>query len=505
MDIRIFDNEAWWGGNVNVGHLFPITKDTCLSFDLNRGLEGSDQFAPLLLSSEGRFLWSEKAFSVRAENGILHVETDGGAELTDGCGNLRGAYLTAMKRHFPFSGKMPDELFFTAPQYNTWIELGTDQTTDNILRYAEGILAGGLKPGVLMIDGGWQEDFGVFEFHARKVPDPKALIDRLHEWGFKVMLWVSPIVSSAGDRFKMLRSKGYLVRVNSWRAAVRDWWSGHSAVLDLTNPEACAWMHGEMRRLMELYGVDGYKFDAGDAYFYRDDDVIFCPMPARDHTTCFNEVGAAYRFNEFRAAYKFGGREIVARLHDKNHSWDHFGLNTLIGHTVMQGLLGYAYGCPDMVGGGQIKGAAGLGTLDEELYLRWVQANSLMGMMQLSIAPWRVLSAEHFEIAKKYIQLHEDYGQHFAALARHAAETGEPPVRCPEYQFPHEGLAQVTDEYMLGDDLLVAPVLEKGARERRVHLPHGTWLSDEGKIYEGGQVITESVPLDRLCYYKKVK
>ena len=65
MDIRIFDNEAWWGGNVNVGHLFPITKDTCLSFDLNRGLEGSDQFAPLLLSSEGRFLWSEKAFSWR--------------------------------------------------------------------------------------------------------------------------------------------------------------------------------------------------------------------------------------------------------------------------------------------------------------------------------------------------------------------------------------------------------------------------------------------------------
>ncbi|UKI38022.1 MAG: hypothetical protein L6V93_08420 [Clostridiales bacterium] len=92
------------------------------------------------------------------------------------------------------------------------MELGTDQTTENILNYARGILENGLPAGVLMIDGGWQEDYGVLEFHKGKIPDPAYLIYELHKLGFKVMLWTSPIVSSAGVRFKYLRSKGYLFK-----------------------------------------------------------------------------------------------------------------------------------------------------------------------------------------------------------------------------------------------------------------------------------------------------
>ena len=68
----------------------------------------------------------------------------------------------------------------------------------------------------------------------------------------------------------------------------------------------------------------------------------------------FNIVGEKYKLNEFRAAYDFGGRAIVSRLHDKDHSWVVRGLNALIPNTLAQGLLGYAYCCPDMVGGGEI-------------------------------------------------------------------------------------------------------------------------------------------------------
>ncbi len=119
-----------------------------------------------------------------------------------------------------------------------------------------------------------------------------------------------------------------------------------------TNPEAVKWFWSELDSLTDRYEVDGFKFDAGDKYFYEDDDIIFKPTPAREQTAAFNAVGERYSFNEFRAAWKFGGRAIVARLHDKYHTWNDFGINTLIPHTILQGLCGYAYCCPDMVGGG---------------------------------------------------------------------------------------------------------------------------------------------------------
>ncbi len=503
MQIKFSENEYWWGGSVNAGHFMPFDKNSNLKYDLvNHVGGGNDQYAPLMLSSKGRYVWSEKPFTIDIANGVMTLEGED-FELVENCENLRGAYLDAMKKHFPFNGKTPDELFFKTLQYNTWIEMGTEQTTENILRYANEILDNGFAPGVMMIDGGWQEDYGTYDFHRRKIPDPKFLMDELHRLGYKVIIWVSPIVSSAGTQFKMLRDKGYLCMDRDGNVAIRKWWSGYSAVLDLTNPEASAWMQGEMNKLMELYGVDGFKFDAGDAYFYDDNDQTHDRILAREHTTYFNEVGAKYPFNEFRAGYKFGGREIVARLHDKKHTWDNTGIGALVPHTLVQGLLGYAYCCPDMVGGGDLVGASGLGEIDEELFIRWTQANALMGMMQMSIAPWRILSKEAFDIVVKYLKLHADFGEKFVELGRHAAKTGEPVTRALAYQFPNEGLDSINDEFMLGDDILVAPVITKGVRERVVHFPSGKWQDENGRVYEGG-AYTVPAPLDKLPWFKKI-
>ena len=507
MQIKLLENEYWWGANAGRGYKMPFSNKTDISFHMGDNPEGSDQYSPLLLSSKGRYVWSEKPFVTTFKDGVLTVDTEYDVTLSEGHGTLRGAYLDAMKNHFPFSGKTPDKLFFTSPQYNTWMELGIEQTTEGILKYAKSIVDNGLDAGVLMIDGGWQEDYGFYTQNHRKIPDMKYLMDELHKLGFKVMVWVSPIVSSAGFGYKMLRDKGFLIRNANGEIAVRQWWSGYSAVLDLTNPEAVDWVRGEYQKLMDI-GVDGFKIDAGDQSFYRDDDRLYKPMLAREHTTAFNELGAQYPFNEYRAAYKFGGREIVARLHDKHPSWGELpGINTLIPNTIVQGLLGYAYCCPDMVGGGQIeakKGDGFIGGIDEELFIRWTQANALMSMMQLSIGPWRILSKESWEIVKKYINLHKEFGEHFWALAQSSAKTGEPIVRSMEYQFAGNGYEEIADQFVLGDDIIVAPVLNKGQRERQVHLPEGRWLSDEGKEYTGKTVITEKVPLDRLCWYKKI-
>ena len=486
--VPVLPGECWWGGCVNAAHRMPITEGTQERFSPVGGRE-NDQFAPLYVSSAGRYLWSERPFDVTAAGGVLTCEGCADVELGEGFGSLKGAYLAACRRHFPFTGELPAEAFFTRPQYNTWIELGTNQTQEAIVRYAEQIVAHGLPAGILMIDDGWQEDYGVFEFHLRKIPRPQELIDRLHALGFQVMLWVTPLVGCAGDQFKRVRDRGYLLRDRDGGIAIRSWWNGYSAVLDLTNPEAVAWYHAQLRGMMARYHVDGFKFDAGDASFYRDDDRIFAPASAREQTRAFNEAGVRYRLNEYRAAWNFGGQPIVARLHDKYPTWDSFGLNTLIPHTVVQGLLGYAYCCPDMVGGGILASFAAGKPLDEELFVRWAQANIYMGMMQMSIAPWCVLSEESAALVIDALKAHAALGDTFLALAKHAAQTGEPIVRHMAYVFPGEGFERCRTQFMLGDRLLVAPVLEKGAQVRRVQLPRGTWRAWNGEVLEGGAAV----------------
>ncbi len=496
LTVSILENEFWWGGAVHHGYKMPIGKDSELSVDPGAS-DSCDQCASVYVSSRGRYLWSDKPFTLHAAQGTLHLEGMADIQLNDGYGNLKGAYQ-ATSEHFPFSAYLPDKRFFSQPQYNTWIELGTEQTTRGILRYARGILSHDLPAGILMIDEGWAEDYGVFEFNRRKIPNPKALIASLHDLGFSVMLWVTPNVSCAGQRFQELLRKGYLVLTSDGSPAIRRWWNGYSAVLDLTNPEAYAWYCSQLDGLIARYHVDGFKFDAGDSYFYRDDDQIFQTMPALEQTRMYNRLGEKYPLNEFRAAWNYGGRPIVSRLQDKFHSWDHFGINTLIPHTILQGLLGYAYCCPDMVGGGSIDCFGKENKLDQELFVRWAQASACMGMMQMSIAPWRVLDHEHAALVQDAMQLHAQLGEQIWQLAQHAARTGEPVVRHMAYEFPDEGFERISDQFMLGRELLLAPVLTPSATSRSIRLPHGRWEDWKGRCYEGGQTIEVPVELSDI-------
>ena len=486
----------------------PISEESEVTIDLTfpKSLGGFDTTAPFFVSSKGRYLWSDDPFTATFQKGeIVLTNTRSEVELGEGYGDLRGAYLAGCRKHFPFTGEIPDELFFSIPQYNTWIELNFFQTQEAVLKYAHGIIDNGFPAGILMIDGGWQVDYGLYEFNRIRFPDPKAMTDELHALGFKVMVWVSPIIASAGKNFKTLRSQKYLVRDNTGDTAIRKWWSGHSAVLDLSNPEAMAWIDGYFKDLMETYGVDGFKFDAGGPEFYRDDDKTFAAKDRHDQMRYFVEWGKKYKFSEYRCEWKAGGLPLVSRLQDKVHSWTDRGINMIIPSTLAQGLLGSAYCCPDMIGGGdEVCFLSKEFTGDRELVVRWAQANALLPMMQFSAAPWRILDGEMFEIVKKCAFLHKEYGSYILELAKYAAKTGEPIARSMDYVFPGCGFEDVIDEFMLGDEILVAPVLTKGTVKREVRFPAGKWEGDDGSVVEGPCTQTVDAPLSRLPYYKKI-
>ena len=124
--------------------------------------------------------------------------------------------------------------------------------------------------------------------------------------------------------------------------------------------------------------------------------------------------------------------------------------------------------------------------------------------MQFSVAPWRVLDADHLNAVKQAVKIREQFTPTILELTRQSAQTGEPIVRSLEYCFPHQGFESVKDEFMLGDSILVAPQGQKGT-SRQVVLPKGKWLGDNGNTYEGGTRYDLNVPIDRIPYFKKVQ
>lgn len=476
--------ELWWGGAVVNGSRMPY-EGTHKGFDLARE-HGNNAVAPLFVSSEGRYIWSDRPFTFEIKDGVPVPATPIEAGKT-----LRDAFLTASASKFPPTGTTPDPLMFTRPQYNTWIELMYDQSEEGVLRYARGIIESGLPAGVLMIDDNWQRDYGVWRFRAEKFPDPRGMVDSLHALGFKVMVWVCPFVSPDSEEYRELAAKGFLIGGSTPK--IIGWWNGQSACYDLTNPVAFEHFTGVLKGLQEEYGIDGFKLDAGDNSFYAER-----PM---EQVQAWMRVGLEFPFNEYRAGYAMGGQPLVQRLGDKNYAWS--AVQVLVPDMIAAGLLGYPYACPDMIGGGSYTDFMNIETFDQRLIVRSAQVHALMPMMQFSVAPWRILTPENMGYILAAAKLHERFGDYIMECARHASRTGEPIVRNLEYEFPHEGHAHVRDQFMLGSRWMVAPVVTP-SDTRTVVLPRGRWRDDLGEIHRGGRTITVDAPLDRLPYYEKI-
>jgi len=177
----------------------------------------------------------------------------------------------------------------------------------------------------------------------------------------------------------------------------------------------------------------------------------------------------------------------------------------LVPDMLAAGLLGYAYACPDMIGGGEFLSFLEVdpAKFDQSLIVRSSQTHALMPMMQFSVAPWRILDKEHLEICRTMAHLHARMGEYILACAKNASVTGEPIVRHMEYMFPDQGFSECKDQFMLGDKYLVAPVVTTD-NHRTVILPKGRWRDELGTVFRGGKTITINVGIERLPYFEKI-
>ena len=124
-------------------------------------------------------------------------------------------------------------------------------------------------------------------------------------------------------------------------------------------------------------------------------------------------------------------------------------------------------------------------------------------MMQFSWAPWRMLSPEYQGYCLDAAKLHKKFAPYILELVKKTAKDGEPILRHMEYEYPHKGYHAIDDQFILGDRILVAPVLEKGATTRRVVLPEGKWLYLEKEEMTGGCTVEVPAPINVLPYFVK--
>ncbi|WP_240840886.1 glycoside hydrolase family 31 protein [Acidaminobacter sp. JC074] len=501
-EIQMLENEKWWCGCISHGSQMPLDNKSNYDVDLYNHAT-HNQVMPLMLSSKGRVIWSDSGFRLNTSGGKMSFESHTEIELTDTRGNLMTAYRESKKYKSSVDFTL-DETLFKVPQYNSWIELMYNQSEDELLKYAQSILDEGYDPGILMIDDNWQEDYGVWEFSGSRFRDPKGMIDKMKKMGFKVMLWVCPFVSPDSLTFRQLRDKDYFIKNADGTTAIREWWNGYSAVLDFTNPEAYKWFKEKLDGLMDDYGVVGFKFDAGDLWNYKEDDITYKKISPLDQVKLYSEFCSEYEYNELRTGFKTAGLPLTQRLCDKHHNWESDGVGGLLPDGILQSMMGFDYNCPDMIGGGEyLNFIASSLDLDEELVVRYAQIAALFPIMQFSVSPWRVLSKENNDLCLQAAKIHQKFGDYIIESVHQSIKDNLPLMRHMALMYPENNYEHLNEQFMLGDNLLVAPVVSSKQYKKTVYFPQGRWTGDDGSIVEGPCEKEIQVPIGRLAYYTK--
>ena len=416
------------------------------------------------------------------------------------------------------TGAPPSEVI-RAPIWTTWARYKQNVDQRKTLTFAREILENKLPRSVMEIDDKWQSGYGELDFDPFKFPDPKGMVDELHAMGFKVTLWVMPFVEEDTDAYREGKPLGYFVEsdhshhpfdaiVNGMKPGFFKWWNSPPVVaLDVTNPAAVEWFVGRLESLQTRYGIDGYKFDAGEPCFlprhFRTHTSLTHPS---EYTRCWvQNVAARFELAEVRTGHHTTGTSTLTRMGDRFSDWGTGnGLRSIIPTLLTSGITGYPFCLPDMIGGNAYFGKFP----DRELMVRWAQANALMPALQFSLAPWDV-GAEAADLTRKSLEIREKVVETLVHLTEAAAHSLEPMCRPMWWLAPEdENTYRIQDQFAVGNDVIVAPVVTKGVTKRDVYLTEGLWVeaSDPtGKVFVGGQWTRDFLaPLEKLPCFMRV-
>jgi len=510
LAVRLAPSGDWFGGGFQ-GFREPLVLPVNDAHIRTRWFlaDGNTQGTPFWYSSKGVGIWIRTPFdfkySINEEidgkaDGLLRIESPQASELQYDI--LLDSDVTALLRRIVkeigYPAQTPPADYFKLPIYTTWVEHKTGVSQQKVIEYANQIHNNKLPCGVIEIDDRWESHYGDTEFDSMKFPDPKAMVSTLHGLGYKVTLWVHPFVNPDSRTFRDHQDDGLLLRDRSGKLMLTRWWNGPATIWDMSNPKASAEFRHRLHALQSQYGLDGFKFDGADVNFMSTDAMPLNNITNAQYSDVYNkEATAQFTYNETRVGVYSQPLGIVQRLIDKNSVWTNKnGLQSLIPEAILSSVRGFQYLMPDMVGGNQYDND----TIDKELIIRWAQASALMPLLQFSWGPWH-FDQEAIDRVREASELHIQFAPYIFDLATRARTTGEPILAPLWYHAPKDSdTYRIVDEYMVGGDVVVAPVLTKGASTRDLYLPAGNWRDyNTGESRQGGRWLRAySAPLNRL-------
>ncbi|PZC75029.1 hypothetical protein B5X24_HaOG206800 [Helicoverpa armigera] len=273
--------------------------------------------------------------------------------------------------------------------------------------------------------------------------------------------------------------------------------------VDFTKQTVRDWYMQRLHRLQNETGVDAYKFDGGETSWSPTVAVLQGDVNEQPNSITADYVRTVAAFGplvEVRVGFMTQDLPIFVRMIDKDTYWTFDnGLPTLITTLFQMNINGYPLVLPDMIGGNGYNEPP-----SKELFIRWLQANTFMPSLQFSYVPWDY-DNETIAISKKFVQLHADYTPTIIEACKKAVSEGKP-VNMPIWWIaPTDTIAHaIWDEYLLGESILVAPIVTQNARSRDIYLPKGTWYDqgNKSKVIEGPTTLTNySAPLDVLPFF----
>lgn len=374
----------------------------------------------------------------------------------------------------------------------------------------------------IWIDRPYATDVNTFDFKPSQFPDPERMLRLAHDHGLRLALWHTPYVApSAGPLHQEARDQGYFPPKTGQRL------NGWSEPIDFTHPGAYAWWQGLIRRYTDM-GVEGFKLDYGEDVSvpglsgarseWRFHDGSDERTMHHDYTVLYHRVyaetlAADAGFLLCRAA-KWGDQAhpIVIWPGDLDANFARFGDPMPSGSRYVGGLpasivAGLSLGPSGFPFYGSDTGGYRHSPPSEEVYIRWFQQTALSTVMQVgdssSQPPW-VYTPENgrgdrtLALYREFARLHLRLFPYVWSYAARLAVDGRAIARALGLAHPELG-EHPADTYLLGDALLVAPVVEEGARTRRVTFPAGRWFGwFDDEALEGGATHEVSAPLERL-------
>ncbi|KAF2354194.1 Glycoside hydrolase family 31 [Trinorchestia longiramus] len=420
--------------------------------------------------------------------------------------DVREVHEATLPKFYARPSSIPDEEMIRDTVWTTWAEYKTEVNDTKVLDLAHQVIDRGYPYSHIEIDDNWETCYGSATFNPDRFADPTALVNELHALGFRVTIWIHPFINDNCEAFTYADENGYFVKSADGVTQLTSWWQGNSAgIIDFTNTEAVDWWTARLRNIQTTTGMDGFKFDAGETNWLPDVFTLNASLETWPNVYTMSYVNMASTFGgitEVRSGRHNQHSNIFFRMLDKNSNFnDNNGVQTLIPTLLHFGILGYPFVLPDMIGGNAYGQQP-----SEELFVRWTQANALMPAMQFSLLPWRFGSLAE-EVSLNASRLHVEFTPRLLQAAVESTTSVAAINRPTWWLCPLEEDCLTADQqYLLGDDVLVAPVVVEGAVEKEVVLPPGDWVANvDGVTYSGpGKVVFTDVTLDKLVYLTRV-